>query len=622
MRNKIIILGLTIVFLIISVVLPISFAQKNQEMPFYVEVYNKNQKEVIRSWKNENNECYVFLPSFADLSETFLFLNTDNSVFIDEKKIHNNMSCKNLKLDTEYTLKYSFFGENVETSVKFKKSANVPTLHIETESGNMDYIHLKKGNKESANIKLYTTEGELSYSGKAESISGRGNSTWVDYSKKPYNVKLLKEDNLLDIGKAQNWVLLANAIDSTNIRNKAVYDFSNKIGLEYSPSSEWVDLYLNGEYAGLYLLCEKNEVHPNRVNISENNSFLVSLELEDRLTSQNLPHIITNSKQALRIHYPQNVSEESAANLLKTWQELENAILSENGTDNATNRKFTDIIDIDSWAKKYLIEEIFGNYDACFMSQFFYHNSEDASQKIFAGPVWDFDYSMGNPLSWQLSNPRIWLANRLKVRDGNDSPWFYHLCQKEEFAERVTEIFVSDFKPQLTELLDNSLEEYASIISKASENNKIRWFDSETTDNVQYIKDYLSKRIDFLNDVWCENGRYNTVLANGQMVGYYANLAVPHGECLQNLPDLENKESLNFKGWYYKETNEPFDINKPITEDIEIYAKWEERQQNRFGDVMKLLPIAVIAVLFVGLVIFEFKRSRNGGGGVWQKKIK
>ena len=115
----------------------------------------------------------------------------------------------------------------------FLRSAKMPTMYINTESGNMDYIHSKKDNKEAGTVNLYSTSGEADFSGELESVKGRGNFTWTDYDKKPYSIKLKEEADLLEMGKAQNWILLANAADISNLRNKIVYDFAEESGMGY-----------------------------------------------------------------------------------------------------------------------------------------------------------------------------------------------------------------------------------------------------------------------------------------------------------------------------------------------------------------------------------------------------
>ena len=98
-------------------------------------------------------------------------------------------------------------------------------------------------------------------------IKGRGNSTW-SYAKKPYKIKLDKKTSLLGLGgKSKHWVLLANYLDESLMRNKLAYDLSEKLGVPVYMHSTWVDLILNGEFVGNYQLCEQIRIEENRINI-------------------------------------------------------------------------------------------------------------------------------------------------------------------------------------------------------------------------------------------------------------------------------------------------------------------------------------------------------------------
>ena len=92
---------------------------------------------------------------------------------------------------------------------------------------------------------------------------------------------------------------------------------------------------------------------------------------------------------------------------------------------------------------------------------------------------------------------------------------------------------------------------------------------------------------------------------------FYGYFAVCPGACLEPLPELEATENDVFTGWYYAGTNTPVDFDQPITEDIEIYAKWEDSQSKRMGQIAKLAPLAVIAVMGMALLAVEIKRMRN-----------
>ena len=108
----------------------------------------------------------------------------------------------------------------------------------------MDYIYRKKGNEESGNMTLYHTDGSVVFAGDMNSLKGRGNSTWTQFEKKPFALKLENAADLLGMGEAEKWILFANADDPSNMRNKMVYDYADAVGLPYSPDSQWVDLVI------------------------------------------------------------------------------------------------------------------------------------------------------------------------------------------------------------------------------------------------------------------------------------------------------------------------------------------------------------------------------------------
>lgn len=567
-------------------------------------------EERIALWENDSGEYYVYLPSYADLSDVRFALHTEIPITIDGNTLFDGMLCEEFLLNTPYEFVFYSWGKRQERKITFVQSGDVATLYIDTQTGSMEFIHEKKENEESGKFCLYTENGIVDFTGKLKSINGRGNATWTDREKKAYSLTLEEEANLLGMGKAQKWILLANAFDSSNLRNKIAYDFAKTVGLAYSPDSQWVDLYLNGEYAGLYLLCERNEIHPERVAISKTGSFLVSLELEERLAAQNYAYITTDAKQALRIHDPSNMSEAYMAELEVQWQAVENALLAEDGIDPITGKSWRELIDLDSWARKYLIEELFGSIDACFISQYFYKDGSGKNDIIFAGPVWDFDNSMGNASCWELVAPASFLANHPHNWDSKSAPWFFALYQKDLFYNKVVEVYQSDFLPELNKLLDYGIVNYANQIRQASIMNEIRWFENTTgfAEEVAYISEYMGARMEFFSKIWCENMEYCLVKADYNHDCWYA---ISPGECLTELHEFEDTDYARFTGWYYSDTNEPFDSTKPITEDIEIYAKWEPIPPNRFKQLAKIAPLVVIAGIGTWILVIEIKRIRK-----------
>jgi hypothetical protein len=614
MRNrKIIVLLLTLLLLGAAVLIAIIQMDQEDTLPLSVQIFSNERTENIYCWKDSEGAYYVFLPTYADLSEMKFHLDTSVPVWLDGRWISDGDICEGFQLNIPYELSYSQYHKVYKTTLTFMQSANIATVYMKTASQSMDYIHAEKGNEETGTISIYDCNGRLNYEGTQLSVKGRGNATWTDSEKKSYSLMLSDETNLLGMGKAQKWILLANGLDESNLRNKIVYEFANKIGLAYSPETRWVDLYLNGEYAGLYLLCERNEVHPERVDIAHENSFLISSELEYRLKQQNYPYILTSTNLAMRIHYPDVVSEDVTEELSAKWRAIENAILAGDSIDPDTGKSWQDLIDMDSWARKYLIDEVFGNLDGYLISQYYYIDGNEEDGKVYSGPVWDYDAAIGNAVTWQLENPYSFFVSRPQFRPGVDTTLIYMLSQKEAFIRYVKELYTTDVEPEIEFLLTEAIYVYTSEIEASAAMNQIRWsVEEDIASSREYIIEFLTKRNDFLRDMWIEGATYHRVRIDQGLGTIYAYFAVPSGSCLTELPEFESSPYQDPLGlWYYLDTGEPFDIQKPITEDIEIYSTWKDSTNKKIGQITKLMPLCVIAVIGVILVIVEVRRWRK-----------
>lgn len=537
-----------------------------------------DRTERISCWKESSDAMFVFLPSYAQLEQVRLRVGRDDVYEIDGQPLVDGMSCGSFEPGVAYGLKAHHEEVEFNGTITFVRSGNVETLYLDVASGSMEHIHEVKGNEEPATMRLYGTDGQLLYRGNVESVNGRGYSSWKR-EKKPYSLELMAEADLLGMGAAKKWILQANAMDPSNLRNKIVYEFAEMVGLA-SPDCEWVDLYLNGEYAGLYLLCERNEIHPQRVNIPEKGSFLVAKDWPWRFREAERPYFMTENNAALRIHY----ADMDTDTLQAIWQTAENAILAEDGTDPATGKNWQELIDLNSWAKKYLVEEVFGNVDGTTLSQFFYYDGSAPEKKIYAGPVWDYDLSMGNALSVPENGEQMFFANRAGIYG---SPWPWALYQKEEFYDALTEQYETVFRPLLRRLLGTEVEEYAAKISAAAAMNRIRWDGIEAEEETQTILGYMNKRMAFLDSLWIEGDPYCIVEVRdgGDLSHWYV---VRQGETMPRLKTYVNNEDTIYYGWYYLGTNEPVDFSRPVEKDMVIYLRYEENAQAEISEQEEL----------------------------------
>ncbi len=293
-----------------------------------------------------------------------------------------------------------------------------------------------KDNKAKGEMLLVNEMGETVYDGALTQIKGRGNSTWLA-DKKPYQIKLEKKADLLETGREENasktWVLLTNHSDESLIRSQLVYNLSVAMGMQPGIECRMVDLFYDGEYRGVYLLCEKVEIGDGRVNINdlegdfedanpdvdfdalstatgktENGASYVycpELKNPEDLTGGYLLEIDTPGRAQLEKCYlvttrnthvvvksPEFGSKEAMEYIATCYQEFEDTLY--NAGVHPTNGKvLSDYINVDSLAQCYLINELAKNPDSYRTSCYFYKDA--GSDILMAGPVWDYDLSFG-----------------------------------------------------------------------------------------------------------------------------------------------------------------------------------------------------------------------------------
>lgn len=518
------------------------------------------QDDAIHWWySSKSRKYYLFLPAGADLSRMRIwFKSTAESIDAGGKIIVSGDPADFLKPGTEITVDA---GNSYTLSVM--QSAKVPAMFISTESGSLNKIHSSKDYKETGKMVLLSPDGTLLYQGPLDQIKGRGNSTFV-YPKKPYQIKLKEAADLCDMGKARTWILLANYEDNSLLRNKIAFAMAQAAGMDYTSRSQAVDLYINNNYLGSYLLCEKVEIGDTRVDITDlekateevnekpleefrsygrdkqlagrskgfqipNNpeditgGYLLELEKPHRYTPE-VSGFKTRKGLPVVIKEPEHVSEAQAGYISSIIQTFESAIFSEDGTDAKSGKHYTELVDMDSLVKKYIMEEISKNFDGNRTSFFLYKPTDDESKKLFIGPVWDYDIAFGNfenerAKSLKLPNGFITNADR-----GMSYYWFPELYEHEDFYEQVVKIYRANFAPAIRILLGLdkdpagellSLDEYAAGMEASAAMNFSRWqvFNASNRtiktgkdykENIAYLKNFLSGRMAFLDENWVE----------------------------------------------------------------------------------------------------------------------
>lgn len=559
--------------------------------------------ERLDIWTSDGETWYAFLPGHIRFEDAVI-LGVQEAATVEGMPLP--VSCGSLEPDRVYSLAWEENGQH-QAALQILTGSDLPSLHIDTQSGSMDYIHAEKGNAERGSLRLYDEDGSLNFSGSLSSVRGRGNSTWEVHEKKPYSLELTEEGDLLGMGAAKKWVLLADALDASALRNRIVLDFAEAAGFAYTPECRWTELYLNGEYAGLYLLCEKVEVDPQRLDLPPDGS-LFSMDRDIRVEADTLPYLVTENSQYLQVRYSTDLGA-----LRSLIQNLENALLSEDPD------QWKQLLDLDSWVKKYLVEEVFGSYDAGFQSQYYYCYSTAPESRIYAGPVWDYDSSLGNPDVWALNSPRGLFAWRPAAMAGYETPWLNRLYGKPEFRDALKKEY-RRILPLLESLLTEAIPAYEAQLAGAFARNRIRW--SVETEGLraeaEHITAYLRERMEFLDQLWLEDAEFRIVrLQEHEGGGYYGYYAVEPGTVFADFPE---RNGGDFPGWYREDTAEPFDGAQPVTEDLCLCPGYPDRtqtpeKQEGLKDlILKLyhyVPLAVLVLMGAALVPAALWMSRG-----------
>lgn len=565
----------------------------------HVQIPSETGPRQISLWESSEGIRYLFLPSGCDLSDAVIRLDTSAAVYINGKQIQDGQSLEAFALGEEYTM------ETRQTSCSFQilQSANVATLYLDTASGSMKAIHADKSNSETVSVALYASDGTLDYHGTDATLKGRGNSTW-QYEKKPYLLTIPEGSSLLGMGNGIKWVLLANALDETNLRNKLVFDMSSQLAFDWVPECQYVDLYLNGEYAGLYLLTERVEIGTERLDIADDpNSFLCKLEITERLPGMKNP-FVTELGRAVEITSPVQITSAQKSAIQATVQQMEDVILS--GGD------LTGILDLDSWVRRFLVDEITENLDSERASSYFYY----VDGLIHAGPVWDYDNIWGTR---DLNlNPQVILATSPYKSSIRYFPYTNALYENPLFYERVLEIYEAEFLPVLTHMAQAGILEQSEQIRSATAMNALRWQDmfqkwGSRGMNAQDLAEFLSLRLEHLNSVWLDGQTYYSVQVEIDADLNYYNYAVAPGSFFDPII-LAELTGLEDPTWVHAETGEIYDPAQPVTRDLRLNLNQETRASVDQAQKDSRLTLIYTGTLLAGIltaILLECNRNRK-----------
>ena len=338
-------------------------------------------------------------------------------------------------------------------------------------------------------------------------VRGRGNATWRDYPKKPYRIKFSSKESPFGFPANKDWVLLAEYNDKSFLRLPYMSEVSKAAGAQYTINYKHVNLYLNGEYQGLYILTDQVKTGKNRVDIEDDGFFIE----EDKYYYEEPLSFSTAAGLNFSFKYPDAddgaivSGDDNYTFITSFFADLESALLNISVNPTAVSSK----VDYSSFAKWYLIQELTGNWEP---NRFYV--LESRTSKLMMYPAWDPEWSMGlarndNPNQgdgWYF--PPVQPDNEAVIwRTRQYFPWLFN-------DPAFISILKSEWnlmKPKLGSVSDR-INEVKINIMWAQKDNFEKW---PTLDKcygaalialgsweaeVDYVNDFISNRI-----IWMDN---------------------------------------------------------------------------------------------------------------------
>ncbi len=328
----------------------------------------------------------------------------------------------------------------------------------------------------------------------------------LKYDKKPYNIIFEKEQQPLNFtSKSKKWALLGNYGDKTLIRNLLSFEISRIFNNSFSVECFSVDLMINGQYKGLYHFCDKIEVSEYRVNIKKlSKSDISGGYLIEADGFAYLGNLYFNSRKGIpvSIKYPDvdEITSEQKNYIRERFNELEMEIYNNNFTN----------IDITSFVKFFLIEELIGNAEAYWSSFLFKDKKND---KFYFGPIWDSDMTFDNDNRvYPINCKKDFIFNH-GLAAGTMDKFINQIIKNAQVFNEIKQIWkeITETKLNMNYLI-NFIDEKVKLMNESINLNFMKWdiLDKKVSFNpkiynsyeeeINYVKDFLKNRINWLSN--------------------------------------------------------------------------------------------------------------------------
>ena len=369
-------------------------------------------------------------------------------------------------------------------------------------------------------------------------IETRGNST-QGFDKKTYSIELWDEANeeisvnLFGMGGEEDWILHAMVIDKTQLRIPMSFYLAQRMG-HYASEWKFVELILNGEYRGLYILTEKIKRDDDRVDIAKldeddlagdslTGGYILRIDWTWDIDMETDGFESAYESQAeipmfFQWYYPKaSKIKPQQGNYIESWMNtFEDALFSNDFTNNQGLR-YTEYIDLHSFTDFLLINELSKNADGYKLSSYVHKERDSDGGKLVAGPIWDFDQTYGMSLVCSNHDPTGWtyLQNQNDCEDLESMPLWWQRMMSDEIFRNHLQCRWEDMRQTIfhKDSIYAWIDEQVDFTADAIERNFTVWdyfignqiwiepqpIPQSYEAEIDYMKDWISDRIDWLD---------------------------------------------------------------------------------------------------------------------------
>ena len=452
-------------------------------------------------------------------------------------------------------------------------------------------------NKE--DILYYDKKARMNYRGSSSLDNPKKSYAFVTGDKNCDPKKLgevkTKKQEMFGSAANKDWVLYASYIDQTYMRNVLSYHQYSKMTGLWGPKCNYVELYVDGSYQGIYVFMDKITQDEKRVNISEDTGYILKFDktdISDRnktfITSHTGRLDVQNRDHAFEVDFPEDDDpawQEKLSAIKNKVNELESSIL------NNDYEKLATIIDYETWADWFIINEFTKNVDAYRISCYFSLNS--INEKIKATPIWDYELGFGNPRPFNadLNTRTLMVEDQSYYADAFPTPFWWvgkgtnckGILGDCKFRELVKERWVKHIGENgalNATVLNNQIDSLSRVLSNSSQRTFV---------DVYELKSWISARTQGLNDIissWetCNSVPEPTLYtiyfnANGGS-GSMNSIELEEGKNFTIPSNPFTRTDYEFVGWNTKAdgSGASYDAGESLTltTDLTLYAQWKE----------------------------------------------